>query len=99
MGLSNPQIRKLKSLAQRLQPILHVGKSGVTAAFLASVDQALSGHELIKIKFAAFKQERKSLAAEIAARSQSELVWVVGHVAVFYREQPDPAKRRAVVGE
>jgi len=99
MGLSNPQIRKLKSLAQRLEPILHVGKSGLTDAFLASVDQALSGHELIKIKFAAFKQERKSLAAEIAARSQSELVWVVGHVAVFYREQPDPAKRRAVVGE
>ena len=99
MGLSNPQIRKLKSLAQRLEPILHVGKSGLTDAFLASVDQALSGHELIKIKFAAFKEERKSLAAEIAARSQSELVWVVGHVAVFYREQPDPAKRRVVVGE
>lgn len=99
MGLSNPQIRKLKSLAQRLEPILHVGKSGLTDAFLASVEQALNDHELIKIKFAAFKEERKSLAAEIAARSQSELVWVVGHVAVFYREQPDPAKRRAVVGE
>ena len=99
MELSNPQIRKLKALAQRLEPILHVGKSGLTDAFLASVEQALADHELIKIKFAAFKEQRKSLAAEIAARTQSVLVWVVGHVAVFYRPQPDPAKRRVLVDE
>jgi RNA-binding protein len=99
MSLSNPQIRKLKALAQRLQPILHVGKSGLTDAFLTSVDQALADHELIKIKFAAFKDERKSLAAEIAARTNSELVWVVGHVAVLYRMQPDPNRRRVLLEE
>jgi RNA-binding protein len=99
MSLSNPHIRKLKALAQRLEPILHVGKSGVTEAFVASVDQALADHELIKIKFAAFKDERKSLAAEIAARTNSELVWVVGHVAVLYRMQPDPNRRRVLLEE
>jgi RNA-binding protein len=99
MSLSNPQIRTLKALAQRLEPILHVGKSGVTDAFLASVEQALTDHELIKIKFAAFKDERKSLAAEIATRTNSELVWVVGHVAVLYRLQPDPSRRRVLLDE
>jgi RNA-binding protein len=99
MSLSNPQIRKLKALAQRLEPILHVGKSGVTDALVASVDQALSDHQLIKIKFAAFKDERKSLAAEIAARTNSELVWVVGHVAVLYRMQSDTNRRRVLLDE
>ncbi len=94
MGLTSRQTSQLRSLAQRLDPILHLGKAGVTEAFIASVEQALNDHELIKIKFTAFKDEKKALAEEIATRTNSELVWIVGHVAVLYRMQPDPAKRR-----
>ncbi|MGD1020047.1 MAG: YhbY family RNA-binding protein [Verrucomicrobiia bacterium] len=94
MSLTSRQTSQLRSLAQRLEPILHLGKAGVTDAFLASVDQALTDHELIKLKFTAFKDAKKALADEIAARTHSELVWIVGHVAVLYRAQPDPAKRR-----
>jgi RNA-binding protein len=94
MSLNSRQTSQLRSLAQRLEPILHLGKAGVTDAFVASVEQALNDHELIKIKFTAFKDTKKPLAEEIATRTQSELVWIVGHVAVLYREQPDPAKRR-----
>src|SRR2546421_9466172 len=94
MSLSSRQTSQLRSLAQRLEPVLHLGKAGMTDGFLASVEQALDNHELIKIKFAAFKDTRKELSAEIAARTNSELVQIVGHVAVFYRAQPDPAKRR-----
>ena len=97
MSLSNPQIRKLKSLAQRLEPVVYIGKAGVTDELLASVEQALNDHELIKIKFTAFKEERKSLAAEMATRTHSELVWIVGHVTVLYREQADPARRRILL--
>ncbi|HXI84599.1 MAG TPA: YhbY family RNA-binding protein [Verrucomicrobiae bacterium] len=97
MSLSNAQLRKLKALAQQLDPVLHVGKAGLTDAFLASVEQALNDHELIKIKFAAFKEERKPLAAEMAARTHSELVWIVGHVTVLYREQADPACRHILL--
>ena len=94
MNLSNKQISKLKSLAQRLEPVEYVGKAGVTDELLASVEQTLNDHELIKIKFTAFKEEKKSLAAGMAARTQSELVWIIGHVAVLYRAQPDPARHR-----
>jgi len=94
MSLTNKQISKLRGLAQRLEAILHLGKAGATDAFLAGVEQELNNHELIKIKFAAFKDTRKELSAEIATKTNSELVQIVGHVAVFYRMQPDPAKRR-----
>src|SRR5271169_6475520 len=94
MNLTSRQTSQLRSLAQRLEPILHLGKAGVTDAFLASVEQALNDHELIKIKFTAFKETKKPLAEEIATRTNSELAGIVGHVAVFYRAQTDPAKRR-----
>ena len=94
MNLTSRQTSQLRSLAQRLDPILHLGKAGVTDAFVASVEQALNDHELIKIKFAVFKDTKKALAEEIVARTQSDLVGIVGHVAVFYRKQADPAKRR-----
>lgn len=92
--LPNPVVRKLKGLAQRLEPVLALGKSGASDAFLKSLDEALALHELVKIKFAAFKDERKEIAPQLAEKTNSHLVWIVGHVAVFYRQQPDPAKRK-----
>jgi RNA-binding protein len=95
--LPNPVVRKLKGLAQRLDPVLALGKAGVTDAFLKSLDEALAQHELLKIKFAAFKDERKEIAPQLAEKTGSHLIWIVGHVAVFYRQQPDPAKRKVAV--
>ncbi|MFA6545473.1 MAG: YhbY family RNA-binding protein [Limisphaerales bacterium] len=96
-ALPNPVVRKLKGLAQKLEPVLSLGKSGASDAFIKSLDEALAQHELVKIKFAAFKDERKTLAPQLAGKTGSHLVWVVGHVAVFYRQQPDAAKRKVVV--
>ena len=96
MSLTNKQISKLKSLAQRLEPVVYVGKAGVTDELVASVEQALGDHELIKAKFVAFKEQKESLAAEMATRTNSELVWIVGHVAILYRAQADPARRRVL---
>ncbi len=95
--LSNSVVSKLKSIAQKLEPILALGKSGASEAFLKSLDEVLGQHELVKIKFAAFKDERKTLAPQLAEKTNSHLIMIVGHVAVFYREQPDAAKRKVVV--
>lgn len=92
--LNNSQIRKLKALAQQLEPILRVGKAGFSDAFLQSVDEALLHHELIKVKFADFKEEKKTLAPLLAEKTSSHLVMRVGNVLVLYRQQPDPTKRR-----
>lgn len=92
--LSNPQIRKLKALAQRLEPVLRVGKQGLSDAFLKSVGEELDRHELIKVKFADFKEDKKELSPVLADKTSSHLVTRVGNVVVLYREQADPAKRK-----
>ena len=79
--------RKLKARAQHLDPMLKLGQDGVTDAFLASLDEALTRHGLVKIKFAARKDEKKNLAPQIAERTGSELITRVGNVAVFFRRE------------
>jgi RNA-binding protein len=53
------------------------------------VDQTLRHRDLIKVKFEQFKEDRKELAALMAERSGSQLITLVGHVAVLYRPKPE----------
>ena len=92
--LNGAQKRKLKSLSQRLDASVKLGKAGITESFLAGLSTELDRHELVKVKFDDFKDQRKTLAPQIAERSSSELVWVIGHVAVLYRQHSDPAKQK-----
>lgn len=92
--LSNGQITHLKVLAQRISATVHVGKAGVSEAFLKGFEEALVGQELVKVRFSEFKDEKKTLAAQMAEKTGGELIWIVGHIAVFYRENSDSAKRK-----
>ncbi len=85
MQLNNSEKRRLKADAQRLEPILKLGKNGVSAGFLQSLETALAQKSLVKIKFADFKDQRKELSREIAEKTASELIMLVGNVAVFFR--------------
>ena len=92
--LTNPQIRKLKGLGQLLEPMLKMGKAGLSDGFLKTVDESLALHELIKIKFDALKDQKKELSQQLSTRSHSHLVMRVGHVVVLFRQNPDPAKQK-----
>jgi RNA-binding protein len=83
--------RQLKARAQSLDPVLKLGHAGATPAFIESLSRALDDHALVKIRFTDFKQEKKTLAVEIAARAGAELIARVGNVAVYYRAPADQA--------
>lgn len=89
--LTNAARRDLKARAQRLEPILKIGHAGVTPEFLASLDRALNDHELVKVRFSDFKEEKKTLTPILAEKSGSEVVMRVGNVAVFFRRRPAPS--------
>jgi RNA-binding protein len=92
--LSNPQIRKLKALAQRMDATLKVGKHGLSEAFLKSLDEELARHELVKVKFAEFKEQKKELAPQLASKTGAHLVTLLGNVAVLFRQNPESEKQR-----
>jgi RNA-binding protein len=83
--LTNAQIRGLKAQAQRLKALLKIGKEGISPQFLAALDAALKHHELVKVKFDDFKDQKKELAPQLAQKSGSHLVTRVGNVVVLYR--------------
>lgn len=91
--------RRLRGKAQLIEPVLKVGRNGVTPPFVASVDEALKQHELIKIKFVEFKEEKKALVEQIAITTGSAIVQIVGHVAVFYRAKGHTAPAPASADE
>ncbi len=87
--MTNAEKRDLKARAQRLEPIVKLGHGGMSDAFLRGMDEALTLHGLVKMKFSDHKEEKKTLAPEIAERTGSTLVMQVGNVAVFFRPKPE----------
>jgi RNA-binding protein len=92
--LTNRQLTKLKGMGQLLEPVLRVGHAGLSEAFLASLNQVLNDHELVKVKFSDFKEQKKELAPKLAELTGSHLIMRVGNVVVLYRPQTDPAKQK-----
>ena len=86
--MTNPEIRKLKAEGQHLEPVVRVGKSGLTPAVLYSIQQALDTRELIKVRFDHDRDERDLLAGKIAEETGAALIMQVGKVAVYYWPRP-----------
>lgn len=92
--LTSAQRKELRGLAHHLQPIVLIGKEGVSDTVVRSVDVNLTAHELVKIRFNDHKKEKKELSAELTERTNSELAGIIGHVAILYRQHKDPEKRK-----
>lgn len=92
--LSNPETRKLKAAAQRMKATFKVGKAGLSPQFLMSLDEGLKHHELIKVKFDEFKDQKKELAPILAEKTSSHLIMQVGNVVVLYRRKLEASKDR-----
>ena len=95
--LKGSQRKYLRSLAHHLKPVVMVGKNGVSEKLMASVNAALNDHELIKVKFVEFKEDKKEISKEIEQSTKSEVVEIIGNIAIFYRQHPQPELRKIKV--
>ena len=89
--LTNAEVRKFKAAAQLMKPMLKIGHAGLSPEFIKMVDETLKSHELIKIKFDDLKEKRKQLAPELAEKTSSHLVTLLGNVVVLYRRKAEKA--------
>jgi RNA-binding protein len=90
--LSGKQRRYLRALGHHLDPVVQVGKDGLSEGLVAALDVALEQHELVKIKLGEQAgADRRALAAALAEASGGELVQVLGRtVLVYRRRKKDP---------
>ena len=95
--LTGSQRKYLRGVAHGYKPLVQIGKEGLSKNVLSSIDTAIEAHELIKVKIAAEREQRERFVFVIEDRLSCECVGTVGRMAIFYREQPDPEKRKIEV--
>jgi RNA-binding protein len=96
-ALTSGQRAYLRREAHDLKPTVQVGKGGVSEAVIGAVAQSLALHELIKVKFLDAGDEKRALAEQVAADTDSALVAVIGSIAILYRPQDDPTRRKVML--
>jgi RNA-binding protein len=91
--LTSKQRAKLRKMAHALQPIIYIGKAGVTDNIITQADEALPGNELIKGTVQqSCPVSAKDAMSEIADRTGADAVSSSGRKFVIYRANPDEPK-------
>ena len=82
--------RRLRQVAHALDPVVIVAQKGLGEGVVREVDRALTDHELIKVRVdIADRDERRAVAADLAARCAAEIAQSIGKVWVLYRPNPE----------
>jgi len=95
MALTGRQRHHLRSLAHHLEPVVHVGREGISPAVLAQIDDALKTHELIKVRVGTDSPaNREEAAGLIGAGTRSEIAQIIGRVIVVFRRRTTKKKAK-----
>ena len=84
---------KLSSLSHHLDPLVFIGRGGVSDGVINSIEKNIEKYELIKVKFNDHKENKKELSKKISEKLDCELVKIIGHTLILYKENSDPEKR------
>ena len=87
MDLTSKQRAQLRSLANELDAIVHIGKDGIGPNLTKQADDALEARELIKGRVLEnCPLSPREGAEELARATRSQVVQVIGTKFVLYRE-------------
>lgn len=89
--LTEKQRLYLRKMAHHRKVIVMLGQHGLTDNIVSEVDLALQHHELVKVRVTASERDtRRALIAQIAERTNSDIIQEIGHLGVFYRRAQKP---------
>jgi RNA-binding protein len=98
-ALTGKQKRHLRGLGHGLDPVVQIGKQGLTEAAVAAVDAALAQHELVKVRVGTeCPDDRHDLAERLGPAVKGEVAQVLGRTVLVYRRHPKEAKIRLPEG-
>jgi RNA-binding protein len=93
--LSGKQKRYLRGLGHHLDPVVQIGKEGLSQGLVGAVDAALTQHELIKVRIAeSVGDDRHAVAESLAEATESQLAQVLGRTLLLYRRREEEPEIR-----
>ena len=91
--MTSKQRAYLRSLANKLDPIFQVGKTGLSQNLINQLSDALEARELIKITVLETAPDTsKNLSFEIAEHTNSIVVQVIGNKITLFRQKKKDSK-------
>ncbi len=91
--LTGKQKRFLRATAHHLTPIFQVGKGGVNDNMIAQIADALEARELLKVSILQnCDVDKDTVANELVKGTRAELVQIIGHTIVLYKESKENKK-------
>lgn len=91
--LTGKQRSHLKGIANTMDPLFQLGKSGVTENFIKQIETSLETREIIKVKVLKNSfLDATEVANQIADEVNAEFVQSMGSKFVLYRESKENKK-------
>jgi RNA-binding protein len=91
--LSDAKRKYLRRLGHDRSPVVLIGNAGLGPNLIAEMDRALVDHELVKVRARVGDRDlRDQVLAELETATRSEIVQRIGHVALYYRPNPEKPK-------
>lgn len=85
--ISTKQRAFLRGLGNALDPVMQIGKEGISENVLTSVNLLLQARELVKIKVLKNNDDPvRETAEEIAKKLDAEVVQVIGNIFILYKK-------------
>ena len=77
-----------RAQANHLEPIIQIGKEGISDNLITQIEDTLDTRELIKIRvhLETAPEAPRAFADKIAARTGADVIQVIGGVIVLYRK-------------
>ena len=91
MALTGKQNRYLRAMGHHLDPVVTIGKSGLSDEVLAKLMDELDTHELIKVKVGKGALKRNDAVPLLATQTGAHVVQLLGKTILLYlarREKP-----------
>lgn len=83
----------LRALAHDLEPVVHVGKGGLSEGVVAQVREQLKAHELIKVRFSKeCESQPEDAAVPLATEAACHVIQKVGRVLTLYKRHDNKPK-------
>ena len=91
--LNSKQRAALRSMAAQIQPIMQIGKGGITENLIKTVSDALEARELIKLSVLEnCDWTQREAADELSKAVGADVVGVIGRKIILYRESKENKK-------